>query len=140
MATAKKKPTAKQVAARKLFVQRVRSGEFAKAKPKPAKRKKNPVARSRSGNSHASEVSTRKVAVKRALQRKANPAKKSVVRERAINPAHRAPVGFAVHRANADGKPGALIARFPGKADAVEYARAFAKSHNRAVVIVGKGV
>lgn len=34
MATAKKKPSAAQVAARKLFVARVKAGEFSKGKPK----------------------------------------------------------------------------------------------------------
>lgn len=55
------------------------------------------------------------------------------------NPAPtRAPVGFKVCKATAQGLQGALIAAFVSKADAVQYGKAYVKAHNRAVVIVGK--
>lgn len=64
----------------------------------------------------------------------ANPAKVTAV---AALPTYY-PVGrVAVHVASR-GKPGQLLAEFPKKADAVAYANAWAKAHDRAVIVVGR--
>jgi hypothetical protein len=38
----------------------------------------------------------------------------------------------------ADGEPGALLAKFPSKPLAVEYAKAYASAHKQQVGIIGK--
>jgi hypothetical protein len=117
MATAKKKPSAAQIAARKLFAQRAKAGTLRKA---PAKRKKNPVKKA--------------VAVKR------NPVKKAATVKR--NPVKRGP-SFRNHvtgleyrvRLVSNGQPGHLLAAFDTKALATEYGHAYVKAHGKAVVI-----
>lgn len=133
MAT-KKKPTAAQLRAREAFTKVMKSGGFGKARKK-ATRKRNPIV--------AGPVKiVRTSPVGRLAGRKKNPVKKTVAKRtirriaRKTNPTH-APVAYAVHRTK-DGVKGALIAKFMHKADAVQYARAYAKAKNCQVGITGK--
>lgn len=126
MAT-KKKPTAKQLAARRLFAQRAKSGAFRRKANPARKRKAKPVGRP----SQASGKRPSARLVKR-RQRTARAPKGFYA-----NPAT-APARFAVHRATSDGHAGAFIASFAKKADAVAYGRAMVKAKGIAIVIVGK--
>ncbi len=68
------------------------------------------------------------------MVRRGNPAKVTAV---AALPTYY-PVGrIAVHKA-VRGKPGALLAEFPRKAQALEYARAYADAHKCGVIVVGR--
>lgn len=120
--------TAAQLAARKTFADMARSGAFKKrAKKKPVKAaakktvKRNPV---RATQVKQARAPRKAVAVKR------NPAT-----------ATRAVASFKVYRADHDGKPsGRELGSFPVKQNAIDYAKAYMKAHNCAVVIVGKGL
>ncbi len=125
MAT-KKKPTAKQLAARKLFAQRARSGAF--------KRKRSSNPSKRKSTARPSQA-TGKAPTKRLVARRRKTAR--APKGFFANPVT-APARFAVHRATADGHAGAFIASFAKKADAVAYGRAMVKAKRIAIVIVGK--
>jgi hypothetical protein len=128
MATAKKKPTAKQLAARKLFAARSRAGTLGKT------RKANPLTRVKV---KSPSMATKKAPTKRLTARRKATAK--APRGYYANPAgHRAPSGFAVHKATASNTAGALLATFPNKPAAVQYGKAYADMKRCAVVIVGK--
>lgn len=118
--------TAKQLAARKRFTAIMKSGGFPAQKKAAAARKKNPV---------------RKAPARKTVARKRNPMPApppSAERRRTLNPAHRAPSGYAVHLVNAYQQPGKLLATFTTKPLAVEYANGYANKHKKAVCIVGK--
>jgi hypothetical protein len=127
MATTKK-PTAKQLAARKRFAAMARSGAFkrkaAKAKAKPAAKKKAPAKKAAKRAAPA-----RKAVRARAPARKRNPSPHTRVSS---------PSAFEVRHATAAGAAGALIASFPKKTDAVSYALAYVKAHRKAVAIHGR--
>jgi hypothetical protein len=128
MATAKKKPTAKQLAARKLFAARARAGTLGKT------RKANPLTRVKV---KSPSMATKKAPTKRLTARRKATAK--APRGYYANPAgHRAPAGYAVHKATTSNTAGALLAVFPNKPAAVQYGKAYADMKQCAVVIVGK--
>lgn len=143
MATTKK-PSAKQIAARKKFAAAARSGAF-KRKAKSAakaikklrapKRKRNPVAKAAADSRTASGALKLRGAPKRKPARRRNP-----VDTMSRGPKHKAPAGYAVHRATAQGDAGALVAKFVGKADAVTFARDWATRNKARAVVVGKAV
>lgn len=128
MAT-KKKPTAKQLAARKRFAEMARSGAFKR------KRAANPARKT------AATKVARKVARKRPVSKQTTITK--VERRVYANPKSRSaggahkPRSYAVHRAT-NGVAGQLLATFPKKSDAVQYGRAIVKARRFQVVIVGK--
>lgn len=153
--------TAKQIAARKEFARIMKSGGFGPRKAKAKPRKKNPLARSRSGTPYESTMRSIPFRSQRVLSKapkaKRNPSGRNsrdaygnawdADNARANNPKKRvavkrnptrSPVGYKVCKATAQGLQGALIAAFVSKADAVQYGKAYVKANKRAVVIVGK--
>lgn len=157
----KKKPTAAQLRARAAFSKIMKSGGFAKTRTK-RKAKRNPVVATPPKIVRTSAVGTFK---KNPTKRKAAAPKKDSqgrtiprkgtnayfaymgVRAREVAGARRptkrkanptsAPAHFAVYRTS-HGVKGRLIAKFTYKADAVQYATAYAKAHNCQVGITGK--
>lgn len=139
MATTKK-PSAKQIAARKKFVAAVRSGAFLKGAPKrkpAAKRAKNPAPRTRTAADSRSASS--------ALKLRAAPKRKAPVRKRnPVDTMSRGPrsvpaSGFAIFVADHEGKPtGMRLALLPTKPLALEVAKAMSDRRKRSLVIVGK--
>jgi hypothetical protein len=125
MATSKK-PTAKQLAARKLFAARSRAGTL-------GKRKSNPLTRVKV---KSPSMLTKKAPTKRLVARRKRTARAPAGYY--ANPAGRTPAGYAVHKATTGGTAGALLAVFPNKAAAVEYGQAVADQKKVSVVIVGK--
>lgn len=126
---ATKRPTAAQLAARKLFAERARAGTLKKA----GKRKPNPLTRVKRTSP---SMATGKAPSKRLVKRRAKTARAPAGYY--ANPASRAPAAYAVHRVNANGAQGALIARFSSKADAVQYGKAYANLKRCQVAIIGK--
>jgi len=148
MATAKK-PSAAQLAARARFAAMARSGKF-KRKSNPSSaagefRESNPRKRKgiKSPSIATGEPPSKRLVKRRTLNAKAaargmkgfyaNPAKVRTVAKLA----NYYPSDYNVHKATTGGKPGVLLARFPKKADAVQYAEAYAKAHDKSVVVVG---
>lgn len=121
MATTKKKPSAAQLAARRLFAARAKAGTLRKG-TKAKKRKANPVSRATAADSRSASS---------ALKLRAAPKRKA-------NPATRPPVAYAVHRATAHGEPGPLVAKIVDKAEAIKFARDWATRHKARAVVVGK--
>jgi hypothetical protein len=119
MATTKRKPSAAQLAARARFAAMAKSGAF--------KRKATKVK-----TAAAKKAAPRKTAAKPA--RRANPTAAHQHHNRTRHVTH-----YQVHKAS-HGTAGALIATFRNKADAVQYANAYATAHKCPVVIVGKGL
>lgn len=160
---AKKKPSAAQVAARKLFAARAKAGAFGR-KRNPASGKdhdigfeewddsgevnRNPVARSghsrnannlgRSGHSrNANSLARSRSGPYSSFIDLAHERAKPVKRNPS-SPASRAPSCFYVHRIKATGERGLLIGAFPKKTDAVTFARDYADANKVQVGIVGK--
>lgn len=138
MATTKK-PSAKQIAARKKFAAAARSGAFKRkknptAKKTAPKRKRNPVAKAAADSRSASGALKLRGAPKRKPARRRNPT------DTMTRTVHKAPVGYAVHRATAHGEAGALVAKFVHKTDAVTFARHWATVNKARAVVIGKSV
>lgn len=168
MMATKRKPSAAQIAARKLFAQRAKAGIFTgkpRRKRNPSsgrsaqeyapgwtdsdeERNRNPkarrkgVGRSRSGPYPSAAWNDTDQENIRASVTKRNPVARMKVIARKRNPdagASSAPSAFKIYRADRDGRPhGTSIASAASKADAVSIARHLADGKRRALVIVGK--
>lgn len=115
MAT-KRKFSAKQIAAQKLFAQRARAGTLGKTKKRrtnPAKPKSARPSQNRRGPATTARRPGRRPTASRAR--------------------------WSVHRLDAHGRPGAAIAVFYSESDAGDYARALADSLQASVGVARMG-
>lgn len=135
MAT-KKRPTAKQLAARALFAKRAKAGDFSKPK---RKRATNPLSRvKKTGRSMATGKKPSARLAKRRARTAAGP--KGFYANPRNKGAHKVAT-FEVRKVS-HGVAGELLASFPGtaagKARAAQYAQALANSKGTKVLLVGR--
>ena len=117
-----KKPTAKQIAARKLFVKRVKAGEF---------RKKNPAKKTLKKKARKNPVKTPGAALNKIIPRK-NPVKyKNLASGKRAGTYTK--IIYSIHDVNEP--PEHPIGLFPSKADAIRVAQAISDKDGKPLAV-----